>query len=381
MSPLTLYTIRHLTGRPLSTTFALLSMALVSFALASLSSIGVGIASVFQTDESESLVMVRARDADSEWTSSVLIEDVNRVMTREGVTRRSVEKMLVSALVPGPGEPVDYLQIRGLDPSGFDLHAMKIVAGRMPEVNAEEVVVGEAIYRHYPKRLAVGTVLEVHNKYKFTIVGVFRTRSPLDNELWTHRATLERHQNPAQRQRVNTVYLEMVSPQAARSLADTITHERGSRLDASISKEWRAKTASKGFKPLYRWLIIINVVVAFGVLLAAASQLTIVLLRRSADMTVLRVLGFTFARVVVLVVVEVQILAIVGAGLGNLIAAVALRGVSLQASGPAVGVNFEPKLSLGIVAATFVVMIVIGLLAAAIPIVRLARSQLARELR
>src|SRR5207249_81947 len=129
------------------------------------------------------------------------------------------------------------------------------------------------------------------------------------------------------------------------------------------------------------WLILIDVLVALGVLLAAASQLTIVLLRRTSDMTVLRVLGFPFRRIVRLIVTEVEILAVVGGGLGLAVASVVLRGVSLQASGPAVGVNFEPALDLAILAGTLGTMVVIGLLAAAIPIVRLARSQLAQELR
>jgi hypothetical protein len=380
MSPLWKYSVRSLTGRPLTTSFAIMCMTLVSFTTSGLWALTRGLEAVVNARQPPGLVLLMAHGSTRELDSRIPFQAVGRLTSSSHARRYSVETLLFTSLPPQNGEPLDYLTLRGMDPAGFAIHEMELVSGKMPSAEAEELLIGASLLRHYP-RLAVGTTFEVHRKYKFVIVGVFETHTVLDDELWTLRSTLARRENEQVRSSVNVVYVEADSPQQAEALVNDVRREKDLRIDAELAGEWRRRVAENGFGPTYRWLKLIIALIAIAALLAATGQLTVLFFRRIGDISVLRAIGFRLPRVILLVASEIELVVLVGAGLGLSITTLAIRGRSLQAAGEGVGANFEASLTPTVFAGTLAGMLAVGVLASIWPVIQLMRKQIRDGLR
>jgi putative ABC transport system permease protein len=367
MSPLFLYVVRSLLSRRLTTALTIGSLAMVSLTIASLLAAGAGLYRTFRTDATPPNVLHILHQGAVDVTDSSIPLEVVPKLTTDALIRRSSAEMTIRVGIRRPDGSIKYELLRALDEAGIELRSVQLVQGRFPTKGARELAVGDAFLKYHPD-FALG---RSHNlvSLDLTVVGIFHSPTPLDNqELWTTRAALSLVQQSA-----NEIFLETASATDEQTLADSLTRQHVFPVTAEDTRAYHARLIH-GFDGQYRWLLLVFLLVASGATMAVTSALTMIFVRRTGDMAVLRALGFGVPRIARLQLVETLFLSLLGGGLGCAIAAVLLPQISLAAN-PPFGTTFGLKLAAFELAATMGAMFVIGLASTVVPLLRLRRLE------
>ena len=312
------------------------------------------------------VVVHRAR-ATSPWGSSLTpaeIAALAEVPEVTGVSRMALGKTAVL------GD--HYFLVFGLDSDGPLARALPLVSGRLPHPRAEEAVIGVVAARRLA--LAPPATLELRGR-RVTVTGVYQSsHALLDNGAVVGVELVQSLFNL--HDGVNLALLTVADPRSREAVASSVSR-RHPGLEASAADAWVSMYGQLALVESFARLIAL--VALFVAMLGVSSLLHVALAERTAELAVLRAIGWTRARIARLVFTETIVLAGAGAVTAVPLAELVLR---LTAALQAQAAGFLPvHVALAMVPETVAVTLAAGLLGALGPLVRAVRVAPARALR
>src|SRR5215467_12458452 len=318
------YNLRSLLVRRTTSAMTAMVVALVVMVLFILSGFITGIRSTVMQSAVTGNWIVTSRAADSEPSSYVSREQYLIIRSRPQIVTDAdgtalVSPEMITGFYPAPDAPaakVGFTFLRGVRPVAFRVHRdMKIVSGRWPQHGASEMVVGRKLAARYPN-LAVGSDMRFgHRVWK--IVGIFSDHSSTrESEVWTDLDVL------TQDVRYNAGFAALhvvLKPGSEEAFRQSLTTDARLRLDAASEREFYARES--GFVDQLRVLgLVVAFILGVGSIFGGMNTMYSAVARRTAEIGVLRVLGFSRLDVLLSFLIESALLGvaggIVGVGLG-----------------------------------------------------------------
>jgi putative ABC transport system permease protein len=134
---------------------------------------------------------------------------------------------------------------------------------------------------------------------------------------------------------------------------------------------------------LIAWLV--GAIMGVGAVFSALNTMYSAVAERGTEIAILRALGFSGLSVATSVLIEAQLLALIGAGLGVVLAQIFFEGQMVSTMGDRIGHNpqivFSLTISGGLVAVSVAMACLIGLVGGIFPAVRATRRPVAAALR
>jgi len=335
------YNLRSLLVRRTTSAMTAVVVALVVMVLFILSGFITGIRSTVMQSAVTGNWIVTSRSADSEPSSYVSREQYLIIRSRpqivtDGDGTALVSPEMITGFYPAPDAPatkVGFTFLRGVRPVAFRVHRdMKIVSGRWPQHGASEMVVGRKLAARYPN-LAVGSDMRFgHRVWK--IVGIFSDHnSTRESEVWTDLDVL------TQDIRYNAGFAALhvvLKPGSEEAFRQSLSTDARLRLDAISEREFYARES--GFVDQLRVLgLVVAFILGVGSIFGGMNTMYSAVARRTGEIGVLRVLGFSRLDVLLSFLIESALLGIgggvVGVGLGLIIAQATGLGSQLMSVG------------------------------------------------
>ncbi len=328
------YNLRSLMVRRATSAMTALVVALVVMVLFILSGFIAGIRGTVMQSGASGNWIVTSRAANSEPASYVSREQYEIIRSRPQVVTDTHGDALVSpemmtGFYPNPDAPpskVGFTFLRGVRPVAYKVHRdLRIVSGRWPDHGASEMVVGRKLAARYPN-LAVGS--NVHFGHRvWQIVGIFSDAgSARESEVWTDLDVL------TQDIRYNAGFASLhvvLKPGAGEAFQQSLTTDNRLRLDATPEREFYARET--GFVDELRMLgLIVASILAIGSIFGGMNTMYSAVARRTSEVGVLRVLGFSRLNVLTSFMIESAVIGAAGGVAGIILglAAVELTGLA-----------------------------------------------------
>lgn len=326
------YNLRSLLVRRTTSAMTAMVVALVVMVLFILSGFITGIRSTVMQSAVTGNWIVTSRAADSEPSSYVSRDQYLIIRSRPQIVTDAdgtplVSPEMITGFYPAPDAPpakVGFTFLRGVRPVAFKVHRdMKIVSGRWPQHDASEMAVGRKLAARYPN-LAVGSDMRFgHRVWK--IVGIFSDHnSTRESEVWTDLDVLTQDVRYNAGFAALHVVLKLGSEEAFRQ---SLTTDARLRLDAISEREFYARES--GFVDQLRVLgLVVAFILGVGSIFGGMNTMYSAVARRTGEIGVLRVLGFSRVDVLLSFLIESALLGVAGGVVG-----VALGLITAQATG------------------------------------------------
>ena len=326
------YNLRSLMVRRTTSAMTAVVVALVVMVLFILSVFITGIRSTVMQSAVRGNWIVTSRAADSEPSSYVSLEQYQVIRGRPQIVTdvdgtALVSPEMITGFYPAPDAPatkVGFTFLRGVRPVALRVHRdMKLVSGRWPQHGASEMVVGRKLAARYPN-LAVGSDIRFgHRVWK--IVGIFSdNNSTRESEVWTDLDVL------TQDVRYNAGFAALhvvLKPGTEEAFRQSLTTDARLRLDAISEPEFYARES--GFVDQLRALgLVVALILAVGSIFGGMNTMYSAVARRTGEIGVLRVLGFSRFDVLLSFLIESALLGVAGG-----VAGVALGLITAHATG------------------------------------------------
>jgi putative ABC transport system permease protein len=374
MSPLVKYVLRNLGTRPFISGLVLATMMVVGATIGGVGAVAAGLKKSFQFAGHENWVLVSERNVRSEKDSNLEPATLNPITAAIEIKRYSPEVVNTSMLYSH--DTVSLVQLRALEPAGFDMHEFQLLEGRAPAKGALEFVIGEALLKHVPW-LGIGATIPLINA-KWTCVGVFRAPGFFSGELWTTRAAILAD---PQRSSLSVVYLETATAADAAAIAAKLAGEKAIKVDAVPEPKFYAKLV-KDFDHLVTGMLLVFALVVTGAILTAASLVAVFQQRRLGELSVMRAMGFRSGAIAMLIFYETELLVLMG-GVGGLVLTwLVLRNYVVHVDGGNLSsVNFTAPMGWTLAVVSMGVMFLVGIFGAIVPVLRMLGTPVTRGLR
>ena len=380
------YNLRSLMVRRAGSIMTASVVALVVMILFILSGFVAGLRATILRSAASNNYIVLSRGTTSEGGSFITRDQYEIIKSRPQVATTAGGEALVSpegvtGFIPAPDEPranVFGTLLRGVYPIAYQVHSnMRMVSGRRPAHGAAEMAVGRKLAARYPN-LAVGRDFKF-GRHVFKIVGVYSDDdSARESEVLTDLDVL------AQEIHINNGYSVLhvvLRPGMGPDFVNSLTTDNRIKLDAMPEDAFYAKQT--GFIEQLRGLgLIVALVLAIGSIFGAMNTMYSAVARRTSEIGVLRVLGFTRFNVLVSFVVESVLLGLAGAMLGEALGIVAAYATGLHSQLMNVGsLIFRFQLTGGAFVSGIVAGTLIGALGGLLPAWRASRLAVINSLR
>ncbi|HZC46975.1 MAG TPA: FtsX-like permease family protein [Candidatus Acidoferrum sp.] len=381
------YNLRSLMVRRATAAMTASVVALVVMLLFILSGFVAGLRATVMSNASPDNYIVLSRGTTNEGGSFISHEQYEIIKSRPQIATTSDGQALVSPEVitgfnpdpaAAPTSGVIFTFLRGLYPVGYQVHGgMRVESGRWPNRGTAEMVVGRKLVARYPN-LAVGNDFKFGAR-TFKIVGVFSDGdSARESEMLTDLSVLTQEVHVANGFEVLHVVLK---PGAHDDFAKSLTTDSRVRVDAMPEQEFYAKQTE--FVDQLRALgLIVALILAVGSVFGAMNTMYSAVARRTSEIGVLRVLGFSRFNVLTSFVIESIVLAIAGGVLGEVLGVLVAYSTGLSSQLMNVGeFIFRFRLTLGAFVSGMVAALIIGALGGLLPAWRASRIGLVDSLR
>jgi putative ABC transport system permease protein len=314
------YNLRSLLVRRTTSAMTALVVALVVMVLFILSGFITGIRGTVMQSAVTGTWIVTSRAADSEPSSYVSREQYLIIRSRPQIVIDADGTVLVSpemitGFYPAPDAPatkIGFTFLRGVRPVAFKVHRdMKIVSGRWPQPGTAEMIVGRKLAARYPN-LAVGSNMRFgHRVWK--IVGIFSdNNSARESEVWTDLDVL------TQDVRYNAGFAALhvvLKPGTEEAFQQSLTTDVRLRLEAISEREFYARES--GFVDQLRVLgLLVAFILGVGSIFGGMNTMYSAVARRTGEIGVLRVLGFSRLDVLLSFLIESALLGVAGGVVG-----------------------------------------------------------------
>jgi putative ABC transport system permease protein len=381
------YNLRSLMVRRATSVMTASVVALVVMILFILSGFVAGLrATVMRTAISDNWIVL-SRGTTNEGGSFVSREQYEIIKSRSQIATTQGGQPLVSPEVisgfnPAPDAPRSagaiFTTLRGVYPIAYQVHRdMRIENGRWPNRGSAEMVVGRKLAARY-HNLAVGSDFRFGRR-TWKIVGIFSDHdSARESEVLTDLDMLAQDIHVANGFEVLHVVLR---PGLQADFAKSLTTDSRVRVDAESEQEFYAKQ-TEFVDQLYSMGLIVALILAIGSIFGAMNTMYSAVARRTSEIGVLRVLGFSRFNVLTSFVMESVVLAIAGGILGELLGILVAYSTGLSSQLMNVGeFIFRFRLTAGAFVSGLIAAIAIGGLGGLLPAWRASRIAVTESLR
>ncbi|HYL58073.1 MAG TPA: ABC transporter permease, partial [Candidatus Acidoferrales bacterium] len=267
--------------------------------------------------------IVLSRGTTNEGGSFISREQYEIIKSRTQIATAADGQVLVSPEMvtgfnPAPDEPpskVIFTLLRGVYPIAYQVHReMRIETGRWPTAGSAEMVVGRKLASRF-HNLAVGSDFKFGRR-TWKIVGVFADNdSARESEVLTDLDVLAQEFH----MKSGFAVLHLVlRPGQHEEFAKSLTTDSRLRVDTMAEREFYAKQMD--FVDQLRAMgLAIALILAVGSVFGAMNTMYTAVARRTSEIGVLRVLGFSRFNVLISFVMESVVLGIAGGIAGELL--------------------------------------------------------------
>jgi ABC-type antimicrobial peptide transport system permease subunit len=380
------YNLRSLMVRRATSVMTAVVVALVVMILFILSGFVAGLrATVLRSASGENFIVL-SRGTTSEGGSYITRDQYQIIKSRTQIATTPDGQALVSPEVITGFDPVANhpevkgfgTLLRGVYPIAYQVHSkMRIVSGRWPQHGAIEMAVGRKLAARFPY-LAIGSDFKF-GRHTFKIVGIYSDDdSARESEVLTDLDVLTQDIHMASGFSVLHVVLR---PGREDDFVKSLTTDARVKLDAMPEHEFYAKQT--GFIEQLRVLgLAVALVLAIGSIFGAMNTMYSAVARRTGEIGVLRVLGFTRFNVLTSFVIESVLLGIAGAVLGEALGVIATYATGLHSQLMNVGsFIFRFQLTGGAFVSGLIAGALIGALGGLLPAWRASRLAVINSLR
>jgi putative ABC transport system permease protein len=380
--------LRTLPQRLGSSLVIVIGIAGVIAVLISVLSMAVGFRQTITNSAREDRAIVLTRGAEAESNSDVsradlvAIENLPGIMRRDGKPAISAEVIAMASVARKSDASDAFVTLRGVGANAFAVRSeLKLIAGRMYRPAEREVIVGKSARAQFSNlnpgdRIALGDG-------DWTIVGIFESQQSF------HESTLiadsEAVLSAFKRNSFNSITVLLESTESFARFKLALDALPASSIEARREQEYFASQS----QPLNRLLeliaYLIGSIMAIGAVFGALNSMYSAVSVRGTEIATLRALGFSGASVVVSVLIEAQVLALIGALVGIVLAYLCFNGHAISTVGDTIGNNpqvvFSLTISAGLVVISVALACLVGLVGSVFPAVRAARMPIAAALR
>jgi putative ABC transport system permease protein len=271
--------------------------------------------------------------------------------------------------------------LRGVTPMAFEVHrGLHFVAGQPPKRGQDEIVIGQRLAVRFPN-LSLGRIFQFgHHNWK--VIGVFSDGgSARESEVWMDRDDLINDARvKAGEVGYNSAHV-VLKPGTSDQFERALESDTRLRVHAMSEREFYAAQAN--FTDQIRDLgLVIAVVLSIGAVFGGMNTMYTAVARRSREVGVLRVLGFSQATVLTSFVAESAILGFAGGVAGVVLGALVAGATGLNSRLMHVGtILFSFRLTPAAFGVGIGAAIVIGMIGGLMPAWRASRLDIVRALR
>ncbi len=380
------YVFRNLWTRRLTTALTAGGMALVVFQFAAVLMLDAGLKkTLVSTGSNENAILLRA-SAQTEIQSIVSRDQASLVETLPQVARGVAGEPLVSretlvlvSLVKSGGDKPSNIAVRGLPATGIQLRPqVRIVDGRMFRPGSSEVVVGRAVANGFDGT-GIGERMRFGGR-EWTVVGHFDgAKSGFDSEVW---GDAEQMVQAFRRISYSSVIARLRSEGDFDAFVAAVAADPRLVLDVKREPAFYEEQSKQLSTFISVLGITLSIIFSIGATIGAMITMYASVSNRTSEIGTLRALGFRRLAILAAFLLESTMLAIVG-GVAGLFLASFLQAFTITTmnwqsfSQLAFGFHLTP----GIVAATLVFSLAMGLVGGFLPSVRAARLEIVDALR
>jgi putative ABC transport system permease protein len=350
-------------------------------------SIAEGFRKAMTASGSDDIAMVLRAGANNEMSSGLSREDVRLIADSAGLARTgegalASGELFVIISLPKRSTGTDAnVPFRGVQASAFAVRGnIQIIQGRRFEPGKNEIMVGAGAAREFVG-LDVGQKLRI-GLTEWDVVGIFTSDGGMpESELWTDAAILQPAYHRGDSYQV--VHAKLRSTDAFQEFKDALTANPQLNTRVTRQKDFYAEQSTMMTTLITTIGAGISFLMALGAIFGALNTMYSAVSARTREIATLRALGFGRSPVILSVLLESLVLALLGGGIGALIAYLAFDGfrtatMNFQTfSQVAFAFSVTPRLLvLAIISAA-----VIGLIGGLFPAIRAARLPIAAALR
>lgn len=316
------YNLRNLLVRKTTTLMTALGIALTVAVLLAIQGMLAGLRASFQATGHPLHLLVLRKGSNAELNSVVTREQFQVLRGKEGIRTENGEQMIshevvTVAALPLRGQGESNVTVRGLSLMGVRMRAeaVKLAEGRWFQPGQRELAVGLGVTRAN-RDAGLGQYIQIGST-QWTVVGIFDGgQTAYQGEIWGDANQLGADADRAQA--LSSVLIRAPDRDAARRLAARIQTDQRLVHEAIPEADYYLKQAAEG-RLLQALGTFVAVVMAIGSIFAAMNTMYAAVARRSREIGVLRVLGFSRASILFSFVLESVLLALAGGAMACLL--------------------------------------------------------------
>lgn len=381
------YSLRSIWQRRMTTILTLGGITLVVFVFAAVLMLANGLEETLVETGSDANVIVLRRSATTELVSQITRNSANIIKTHpevkqlpDGKPLASTELNVIINLNKVGSNDMGNVSVRGISPEGLLLRPHLILtSGRMFTFGTNEIIVGKSLAEKFQ-----GVELRKQLKFgdgQWTVVGFFDARgTAFESEIW---GDVEQLMPAFGRPVFSVVLFQLRDPADFTSVKERI--ESDPRTQSSIAKReidyYResSQTMSMFIKILG---LVVTIIFSIGATIGAMITMYAAVANRTVEIGTLRALGFRRRSILGAFLFESIVLALIGGAAGVALASLtSLIRISTINFSTFSELAFGFVLSPGIVLASLIFAVIMGILGGFLPAARAARMQIVSALR
>jgi putative ABC transport system permease protein len=319
------YNLRNLQVRKTTTLLTAMGIGLTVAVLVAVLALVEGLRSSFEASGQPLNVLVMRKGATAELMSVVQRSDFQAIRSKPGIacdrngTPLASLEMVTMLNNLGTGKAAEgmNLNLRGLTPVGIEMREqVHLLSGRFFEPGRREVVVGKNIVARYPN---VHLGARVHfGRGNWDVVGIMDGgRSNASSEIYADLNQISADYNRTEY--LSSALLRATDPVAMQALRNNLEGDPRFNITTQSEREYYVSQMVSATPVRFMGLLVCTIM-AVGSSFAAMNTMYAAVARRSADIGMLRVLGFSRAGILTSFLLESLILSGLGGLAGCLLA-------------------------------------------------------------
>jgi putative ABC transport system permease protein len=317
------YNLRNLSVRKVTTLMTSLAAALSVLVLVAVLALVAGLRSSFEVSASPKHLILMRNGSTSELVSILTRENFQDILSREGIARNkdgqplaSLEMITVVSVILPSGTEMN-VTLRGMTHTGWEMRQpqLALAQGRLFQAGEREVVVGQAIADKCPSAQLGGTLQ--FGKEVWTVVGIMNGgQSAFNSEVFADLNQVSSEYHRANQ--LSSVLIESASADL-QPLALSLRNDRRLNLQVESEREYYQDQMSAAM-PVQFMGTIVALVMALGGAFACMNTMYTAIARRSSEIGMLRVLGFSQTSVLLCFLLESVLISVLGGAIGCVLA-------------------------------------------------------------
>jgi len=341
-----------------------------------------------KTGDADTAIVMRGASA-SEVMSVLDRDNVTLIPQAPGIARDdkgepiASPELVVAANLPlkdgGPDEEGS-VQLRGVSQQAWAVRPqVKVIAGRKFQPGLRELLVGRGAAKQFAG-LVPGREVRLGSQM-WTVAGIFASGDAMESEIWADaNVVADTYRRGGSRA---SVTVRLADSHAFDAFKQALESNPQLKVDVSTTLDYFARQSEGVTKVLRVIGITVGTIMAIGAMFGALNTMFAAVAARAREIATLRAIGFTGIPVVVAVMLETMLLALGGGIIGGLAAYLLFNGygASTMAAGSVGKLDFELRVTPGLLWTGLKWALAIGFIGGLFPAVRAARLPVTTALR